>query len=203
MPGHAVPGPAGAGIPDRAVRDARPGDVAAIVALLAPVFAEGPVARWLDPDPATRFAHSLRYFAGAVDHAYAHGLVQVVTDAGDVVGAALWLPPSGPPFDIPGRIAGPVSGRLAVLDMLLSGRRPDGDVHVLEYLAVRRDRRGQGIGSRLLGHRHAWLDAMGIPAYLEANDPRNRALYHRHGYADLGAPVRLPDDTPIWPMLRS
>jgi GNAT superfamily N-acetyltransferase len=147
--------------------------------------------------------HSRRYFAGAVHHAYAHGVVQVaVADRGDVVGAALWLPHSVPPFEAPDRIEGPVLGRLAVLDALLRGRRPDADCHVLEFLGVRAASRGTGIGSGLLGHRHGWLDAMGVPAYLEANDPRNRALYRRHGYADLAAAVRLPDGTPIWPMWR-
>jgi GNAT superfamily N-acetyltransferase len=129
--------------------------------------------------------------------------VQVaVTDRAGLVGAALWLPNPGPPFEMPGRIEDRVLGRLAVLGALLHGRRPDGDHQLLQYLGVRADCRGRGVGSALLAHRHGWLDAMGVPAYLEANDPRNRALYRRHGYADLGAPIRLPDATPIWPMWR-
>jgi GNAT superfamily N-acetyltransferase len=195
--------PARAGVPDRAVRDARPGEAAAIVSLLAVVFADGPVARWLDPDPATRLVHGRRYFAGAVEHGYAHGAVQVAVTAGELVGAALWLPQPAPPIEAyPGGIGAPVLGRLALLGALLHERRPAGDHQVLEYLGVRPDRQRRGTGGALLDHRHGWLDAMGVPAYLEANDARNRALYHRHGYADLGAPVRLPDATLIWPMWR-
>ena len=35
--------------------------------------------------------------------------------------------------------------------------------------------------------------ADGIPAYLEASDERTRRIYLRHGYADYGSPIRLPD----------
>ena len=31
-------------------------------------------------------------------------------------------------------------------------------------------------------HHHAWLDANGMPAYLEASSPRSRDLYAKHGY---------------------
>lgn len=192
-------------MPGWAIRNAGPGDTAAVVALLAGVFAEGPTARWLDPDPVTRSVHSRNYFAAAVDHAGDHGIVHVaVAHEHEVLGAAVWLPHAGPPPDtVPDGVGGPVLDRLAVLGALLAGRRPDRAHHLLQYLGVRVDRQGRGIGGSLLRHRHLWLDAMGVPAYLEASDARNRELYLRHGYHDLGAPIRLPDGTPIWPMWRS
>jgi hypothetical protein len=70
-------------------------------------------------------------------------------------------------------------------------------------LGVRPDRQGQGIGSFLLIGHHAYLHVAGIPAYLEANDPRNRNLYLRHGYVDVGPPIVLPTGLPIWPMWRA
>ena len=50
-------------------------------------------------------------------------------------------------------------------------------------------------------HHHAWLDANGMPAYLEASSPRSRDLYAKHGYL-AGEPFRVPDGTPFWPMWR-
>ena len=57
------------------------------------------------------------------------------------------------------------------------------------FLAVRPDRQNVGIGSALLDRHHSRLDRAGIPAYLEANDPRNRDLYLRHGYTAVGDPA--------------
>ena len=44
--------------------------------------------------------------------------------------------------------------------------------------------------------------ADGIPAYLEASDERTRRIYLRHGYADYGSPIRLPDGPSMYPMTR-
>ena len=41
-----------------------------------------------------------------------------------------------------------------------------------------------------------------IPAYLEANDPRNRDLYLRHGYTSRPE-IRLPGGPPLWPLWRA
>jgi GNAT superfamily N-acetyltransferase len=63
-------------------------------------------------------------------------------------------------------------------------------------------RQGAGLGSALLRHRLARADADGLPAYLEASSPRSRALYLRHGFEDLGEPVRVADSPPLYPMWR-
>jgi predicted N-acetyltransferase YhbS len=74
--------------------------------------------------------------------------------------------------------------------------------HYLAFLAVRPSRQCRGIGSALLDRHHARLDDAGVPAYLEANHPRNRELYLRHGYRDR-AEIQLPDGGPaVWPMWR-
>ena len=71
----------------------------------------------------------------------------------------------------------------------------------LPFIGVRPDRQGNGIGSALLAHMEARLDAEGLPAYLEASSERNRALYVRHGF-DVTGEVRLPDGPPMWLMWR-
>jgi predicted N-acetyltransferase YhbS len=70
----------------------------------------------------------------------------------------------------------------------------------LAFLAVRRDRQNRGIGSALLDRHHTQLNRARIPAYLKANDRRDRDPYLRHGYAR--SMTRLPDGPPSWSMWR-
>jgi len=71
----------------------------------------------------------------------------------------------------------------------------------LPLIGVDPARQGHGYGSALLRHALARSDRDGVPAYLEATSPRNRALYERHGFAALGA-IRVAGWPPVWPMLR-
>ena len=63
-------------------------------------------------------------------------------------------------------------------------------------------RRGAGIGTTLLRHHLASLDASGTAAYLEATSPRSRGLYERFGFRPYGAPIELPGGPPVVPMCR-
>ena len=56
--------------------------------------------------------------------------------------------------------------------------------HYLAFLAVRPGRQGHGLGTALLRDRLRRLDAAGAPAYLEASEPRSRALYVREGFRE-------------------
>jgi GNAT superfamily N-acetyltransferase len=170
---------------------------------------DGLVARWMQPDTAARHRGSDDYFAIKVEHALRFGDVYTTAegDAGRLTGAALWFPrttvvPS--PLDYDRRlkeVAGDAYDRACLLDAALDAEHPTGDHHYLAYLAVRPDRQGRGLGSTLLRRHHRRLDAAGLPAYLEANDPRNRDLYLRHGY-QVRSVIDLPDGPPIWCMWR-
>jgi GNAT superfamily N-acetyltransferase len=203
------------------LRGAQPHERSAIVDVLAAAFADGDVGRWLGGSAAARSAH----FGTAVDAAFAGGLIRVADEQGAIAGAALWFPypstdpaptpaspatdPASPASDpapaSPAIEAAPAAAaeRLALLERLLAERHPtDVAHHHLAYLGVRPDRQCQGIGGYLLIGHHTYLHVAGLPAYLEANDPRNRQLYLRHGYTDAGPPIVLPTGSPIWPMWR-
>ena len=191
-------------------RDAGHDDRTAITTLLAAAFADGAVARWLDPNPKTRHTNALDYFDTTVNHAVSSGIVRVAQENGELVGAALWFPYQAPDSP-PETITIPASDdpqaavvlRMKILKGVLDKRHPRKGHHYLSFLGVRPDRQGNGIGSHLLISYHAFLHTMSIPAYLEATDPRNRELYRRHGYLDLGDPVLLPGGGPsLWPMWR-
>lgn len=107
----------------------------------------------------------------------------------------MWLDRTGEPSepdDYAKRLAdlaGDHLGRFEHLDAQMDAHHP-GDAHWhLLFLAVRPDRWSQGLGSSLLDHTHAHLDALGIPAYLEATGEQNRRLYRRHGYTDMSPPA--------------
>jgi ribosomal protein S18 acetylase RimI-like enzyme len=71
----------------------------------------------------------------------------------------------------------------------------------LFILGVEQAAQGQGLGSALLAHMLARVDADGMPAYLESSKERNLALYGRHGF-EVTAEVVIPSGPRIWPMWR-
>jgi GNAT superfamily N-acetyltransferase len=62
-------------------------------------------------------------------------------------------------------------------------------------MAVRPDHQGRGLGSALLANRLSELHRRGVPAYLEATNRRNLALYLHHGFTVTGT-IHIPDGGP-------
>jgi GNAT superfamily N-acetyltransferase len=192
------------------VRDVVPVDNGEITNLVAAAMQDGPVARWLQPDASVRHRLSPDYFAIFVEHATRYGEVYATAegDTGRLTGVALWFPLTTvlfPPVDYDSRLkelAGDAYDRASLLDSALDAEHPLAPHHYLAYLAVRPDRQGLGLGSALLDRHHRRIDAAGLPAYLEANDPRNRDLYLRHGYR-VRSVIDLPDGPPLWTMWRA
>jgi GNAT superfamily N-acetyltransferase len=182
-------------------------DTGTLSHLVADAFADLAPARWLIADPAARRRILPGYFRIHVEHAMAHGLVHTTADR---AAAALWIRvaagPPDPPADYGARLraaTGRRAGRFLAFDAALDARHPAGiPHHHLALIAVRPDRQGQGTGTALLRSYHQMLDDLGEPAYLEASDLRTRRIYLRHGYADHGPPIHLPDGPLMYPMWR-
>jgi GNAT superfamily N-acetyltransferase len=194
---------------DGAVVRAEPADAGVLAELIAEAFAELAPSRWLIADAEARRQVFPGYFRLYVDGTMSAGVVHTTPDRDAV---ALWLPisgePAAAPADYPARLAAvtrPYTARFEAFDTAIDGRHPAGVAHWhLAILAVRPGRQGRGLGSALLRAQHDLLDRAGTPAYLESSSERARALYRRHGYADLGAPIMLPDaGPPMWPMWRT
>jgi GNAT superfamily N-acetyltransferase len=202
--------------PTLTIRAATPADTPAAVRLLAAAYADSEIASWIVPDPAARRQYSLGLLQPAVDQALHHGVVQLATDRGEIIGAALWLACPSPAAHqptpsipaSPGEICTAGDLRAAAhrrrqLEWILLLRHPARPHHHLTHLAVRPDRRGHGVGSQLLLYHHAYLHATGTPAYLEAPNSGSHDLFLRHGYTTVGPPVLLPGTgIPIRPMWR-
>eukprot|EP00887_Chlorella_sp_A99_P008216 scaffold12.g8216.t1 len=66
-----------------------------------------------------------------------------------------------------------------------------------DFLAVRPDRHGGGLGTQMLLHLTALADARGAQMYLEASTPASRRLYLRHDFADFDS-LLLPTADTDW-----
>jgi GNAT superfamily N-acetyltransferase len=129
---------------------------------------------------------------------------------------AVWIPPDGTEMT-PEQEAGLMAEFAAVLNAdemtLLAGvltafedAHPHHEPHfTLSLLGTRTANRGEGRGLRLLNDTLTIVDDAGFPAYLEASNPANVALYQRYGFERFGS-FTLPggaDVTTMWrPRLR-
>jgi ribosomal protein S18 acetylase RimI-like enzyme len=174
------------------------------VATLMLAFAADPVMRWAWPDPdryATYWPKIAEAFGGrAFDYGTAHGLENGLA-------VALWLPPGiGPDEETFARLASEsideqilhdFNGVFEQMDQL----HPSADLWYLTLTGVDPAAQGRGLGSRLLRYGLAICDRDGLPAYLEATNPRSRELYQRHGFKVIGV-IQAGSSPPMWAMLR-
>jgi ribosomal protein S18 acetylase RimI-like enzyme len=126
--------------------------------------------------------------------------------------AAVWLPPPGrwqlsrpqrlrllPPLV---RFLGPRTvSVLGGLDRMEERHPHDLSHWYLFILGTEPTAQGRGLGSALLTHVLARIDADDLPAYLESSSERNLALYGRHGF-EVASEVPIPGGPKIWPMWR-
>ena len=175
------------------------------IATLTTAFANDAVTRWVLRDAhlyVTYWPRLIRAFAGP---AFDGGTADSIDDHG---GVALWLAPGVSSDD-------EAMGAMAVeaipedqQDEIFSFMAQMAEFHPEEphwYLAligVDPMKQGHGHGSSLLVHALDRCDAEGLPAYLEASSPRNRALYQRHGFVEIGV-IQAGSSPPMWPMLRA
>jgi GNAT superfamily N-acetyltransferase len=183
-------------------------DIGVLSQVIADAFYYLAVSQWLIPDPDARRAILPCYFRLFVEHAITAGIAHTTADR---TAAALWIPVGmqgpRPPGDYGPRLAAATGrwlSRFEAFDATLDHCHPAGLVHHhLAILAVDPDRQGQGTGTALLRAHHAVLDRDGLYAYLEASGSDTRRIYQRHGYADHGTVIQLPDGGPqMHPMVR-
>ena len=174
------------------------------VATLVVAFAADPVIRWLLPGGRSYldgFTELVRLVSRA---AFAAGTADC---APGTAGAAVWLAPG---TSLPDEEAGEILGRsvaehhqadaFSLLERM-DEQHPTEPHWYLPFIGVDPGRQGRGHGSALLRIGLARCDRDGLPAYLEASSPRNRALYERHGFETV-AEIRVADSPPLWPMRR-
>lgn len=185
------------------IRSAARVDEAQLLATITLAFAADPMTRyWLRG--ASEF---LEWWPKLVLALGERGLEAGAADVtSDFSGVALWLPPGIEPdparieaLDLPGTEE---SNEIwAELREEMDRYHPTDPHWYLWTLGVDPRCQGRGIGSALLKHKLAQIDAEGATAYLESSDPRNVPLYERHGFEVL-AVIRVRDVPPLTPMIR-
>jgi GNAT superfamily N-acetyltransferase len=171
--------------------------------VLANAFASDPVMSWLigqRPDIEDRLQHHYYHELGR-ELTKPEPLVDVVEGRQAV---ALWHEVDDWKTPLTGLVrAAPAAIRtfqwhvpraLRLLTMLEKAH-PKAPHRHLAYIGVHRDHQGTGLGGALLTSMTAECDEQGLAAYLESSDPRNDALYARHGFVATGE-IELPRGAP-------
>jgi ribosomal protein S18 acetylase RimI-like enzyme len=183
---------------------ATPADREAVAATIATSFHQLDLNQWLIPDPQERAERLPVFFGIVTGHALEHGTVLYTPG---FAGVAVWLDfpfPDIPEYDE--RLAaacGPWADRFRMLDQEFHKLHPTDREHgYLCFLGVLEAHQGRGMGTALMRHRLAELDAAGKPSYLEASNARSRRFYQRLGYRDCAPQLDLPYDGeqmyPVW-----
>jgi GNAT superfamily N-acetyltransferase len=87
--------------------------------------------------------------------------------------------------------------------MTLEAKHPHEPHYYLPFVGVDPEWQGRGLGGAVLAPVLERCDAEGMPAFLEASTPRNRALYERHGFAATEEFTLGEGAPPQWRMWRA
>jgi GNAT superfamily N-acetyltransferase len=177
-------------------------EVPTAVEILCSAFYDDPTWSWVFPDPEHRAGQHRLLWQAFVDGAMRYQTVWLNPDSTSV---AVWVPPGGSEMSDEQeaalaaaleRLLGPEASRVFEIFAAFEAAHPHHEPHfMLSLLGTHAAHRGHGYGLRLLAETLTVVDASGMPAYLEASNPANVALYARYGFEVWGSFV-LPDDGP-------
>ena len=183
-------------------RVASPQERDVVVAILVSAFYEDPTWSWAFPDPSLRAEQHRRLWALFVDGALRYPWVWLTSGN---TATSVWIPPNGTDLsqgqeaaleptivDMLGVDASAVIQAFELFDRAHPRELPH---FYLSLLATGAAHRGRGYGLSLLAENLRLIDEAGMPAYLEASNPANVALYARHGFEIRGS-FKLPGDGP-------
>lgn len=185
-------------------RQAGPGDVAAVTALLTDALLHDPVAQWLVPDEQERPDVLHRLLAVEVDHTVETGYVDVMLDWS---AAAVWQL-----HDLNSTrwalgdyhlttFAGRAFPRFSELLAAVRSYRPAAPHHWLSWIAVQPGY-SWSAADELLHTHHRVVDQAGQPVYAVVTSDGARDLLCQHGYHE-DLPLHLPSGPRLWPLHRA
>ncbi|WP_343525709.1 GNAT family N-acetyltransferase [Sphingomonas sp.] len=173
------------------IRDARPGDRAAVAAMLARAFVDDPAMSYIFPDAADRARRLPRLFGLLFDtDAAGMRLVSQAADAG-----TFWRPPGQAHVPIMAYVRrlipvlhalGGALPRAMRLGEAIEAHFPKEPFWYLHIAGVDPARQWCGLGGASIRAGLARCDASGLPAYLETATESNVGLYARLGFVPIG-----------------
>jgi GNAT superfamily N-acetyltransferase len=191
------------------VRKLAAADLATVVKALARSFYEDPIFSWVTPDADRRLARLERGFDLYARRVWLAHDEAYTTDR--LIGCAFWMPPDTWHLSLAAQLRmlpamlAMARGDLPRLLRLLNAieaKHPHDRHWYLPVIGIAPEWQGRGFGAALMRPILERCDREGVPAYLEASSPRNRALYERHGFAVVEE-IRVKDSPPMWRMWRT
>lgn len=190
------------------VRVVTAGDLDVAAALLARGFYDDPLWAWAFPSETERHAQQQVFWRFCVEEAIRYPWTFLAADDRTTT---CWIPPSGSELseqgaeqfelllrDLLGDGAVPVLALFETLD----AHHPHDEPHFyLSLFATDPEARGNAFGQSLLRHNLEQIDLLKASAYLESSNPRNIAMYERHGFAvvqRVAGPAGCPDFAGLW-----
>jgi ribosomal protein S18 acetylase RimI-like enzyme len=197
---------------EETVRRATRDDTPRLARLFAAVFATDPVFQWLTRDGRSRNKALERFFWRVLStRTLPYGETWLTANG---LAAAAWIPPYSP-LQSPSllddlkmvptivRLTGiPRLSRGAAMASAMAGAHPAEPCFYLAFIAVAPRLQGAGLGTLLLEHTLARVDAARAGAYLENSNPRNLTLYERAGFKVTREIVARRDAPPMFAMWR-
>lgn len=190
-------------------RRAEAADQPTIVKILVSAFFDDPTWAWAFPDPQRRAGQQERLWTLFAQGAQRYPWVWLAD--GDTA-TAVWIPPSGTELSekqeteleaLLVELLGADASRVLHLVELFEQVHPREEPHFyLTLLGTHADHRGHGYGLGLLAENLRRIDELGLPAYLEASNPANVALYERYGFRAVGRFSPPPDGPVVTTMWR-
>lgn len=185
-------------------------EVGPVAAALARAFYDDPHFRWIIPDDHRRMTMLERGFALFVRNLW------LKPDEGytneQLTGAAVWMSPGTAHVGLlaqlrlaPGTVSvlrGNTPRLLKALNFIERKHPREPQHWYLPIVGVAPTWQGRGYGAALLAPILRRCDGQGMPAYLEASTPRNRALYERLGFEVVEECRYAGDGPPLWRMWR-
>ena len=180
------------------LRHALRADLPLIVDLWVDAFTNDPYLRWIQPDDQRWPDFGRAWMTFISDLTFERGHTYV----GDGVAVAS-IPPDlslvGPGDIERGRgILAEHAGEAKADDALTTimqarGHALEAPHWTLQYLGVRTESQGRGLGAEAVAPLLAVCDAEGLPCWLVSSNTRNVAFYVRHGFR-VDAEITTPDD---------
>jgi len=173
-----------------------------VVAILVSAFYDDPTWSWAFPNPSLRAEQHRRLWGLFVDGAMRYPWVWLTPGN---TATSVWIPPNGTDLSeeqeaaleptIVEMLGADASAVIHAFELFDRAHPREVPHFYLSLLATSAAHRGRGYGLGLLAGNMRLIDEAGKPAYLEASNPANVALYSRHGFEVRGS-FKLPGDWP-------
>lgn len=194
--------------PQPGPRRATAQDLGQVVSILVSAFHEDPTWSWAFPDPSRRSEQQRRLWTLLVESAQRYPWVWLT---GGGTATSVWIPPGGTELAEDGEAAleelvvellGEDAPRVMHLFDQFDQAHPHDEPHFyLTLLGTLTEHRGRGHGLGLLADNLRHVDEAHEPAYLEASNPANVALYARYGFEvrdSFTLPAGGPEVVTMW-----